>query len=327
MATGLRRALASPVMLLWLWLVNVAVAAPAAWVVAGAIEDGIGASRVHEGLRDGFDMAWYTRFEQQAEGLAATFSPTHAGVGAVLDNLETWVGGGSSPGPPAVLAAGAAYALLWLLMLGGVIDRFADREERPSVRRFFESGRKLFFRFVRLALLSGGLYACVYWLMFRTLKWIARKTEDVTVEATILYYGLLVFAGTALLLTVIHACFGFAKVATVVDGRRSMLLAAVRGFVFVFTHPAKAAGLYYGFLLLSGLLLGLYAVLAPGIGQSTWKAVAWAFVWGQAFLILKMYVRLSLLAGQTALYQRFGVAQETAPSPPAAAVDGGSPQA
>ena len=37
MAAGVRRALGSPVILLWLWIVNLVVAAPAAWLVAGAI--------------------------------------------------------------------------------------------------------------------------------------------------------------------------------------------------------------------------------------------------------------------------------------------------
>jgi hypothetical protein len=116
-------------------------------------------------------------------------------------------------------------------------------------------------------------------------------------------YGLLTGLAGALLLTLIHACFGFAKVAAVVDDRRSMLLAAVRGVVFFFKHPLQTAGLYYGFLLISGLLLAGYALVAPGPEQTDWRSVGWALVWGQLFLILKMYVRLSLLAGQTALYQ------------------------
>lgn len=308
LATGFGRALGSPFMLLWLWLLNVAVAAPAAWIVAGAIKEGIGPGRVHQKLLDGFDMTWHTRFAERAEGLAATFTPTHAGVGAFLDNLEAWIGGKLFHGPPVVMIVGGIYALLWLLMLGGVIDRYADRQSRPGVRRFFGRGGRLFFRFFRLALISAGLYAVVYWLLARTLDWMDRATRDVTVEATVLFYTMLVFAAAVLVLTVIHACFGFAKVATVVEDRRSMLLAAARGFGFVFTHPAKTAGLYYGFLLVSGLLLGLYAMLAPGVSQSTWSAVIWAFVQGQAFLILRMYVRLSLLAGQTALYQQASVA-------------------
>jgi len=315
MAIGVMRALGSPLMLVWLWFVTLAVAAPAAWVVAGAIEEGIGSSRVYTELRDGFDVEWHTRFQDDARGLAATFTPTHAGIGAMLDNLDSWLSGGLFRGSLTVTLVGVAYSLIWLLMLGGVIDRFADRETRAGVRRFFGSGGRFFFRFVRLGLLAATLYGAVYFVLYRIVIRIERSTRDVTVESTLFFYALLVAACAALLLTFIHACFGFAKVATVVENRRSMVLAAVRGLIFVVTNPLRAAGLYYGFLLVSGAVLGLYALLAPGIGQQTGKAMLLAFVVGQVYLVAKMYLRLSLLAGQAALYQACGVSEE-GPDPP-----------
>ncbi len=315
-ATGLQRALGSPVILLWLWLLGLIVAVPAAWIVADSIEQDIGSSRAHESMRDGFDMEWYSSFEREADGLAGTFTPTHIGLGAFLDNLESWAEGKMFDAPLGASLIGGLYALLRLWMLGGVLDRYADREARPGLRRFFGSGSRLFFRFLRLALISAGLYAAVFWSLNVTLKWIGRTTRDVTVEATIIMYVLFAIGTAALLLTVIHACFGFAKVATVVDERRSMLLAAVQGVVFVFKHPTRVAGLYAGFMLISGLMLGGYALLAPGVGQSSWRAVGWALAWSQLFLILKMYVRLSLLAGQTALYQASRVSDATPARPP-----------
>jgi hypothetical protein len=47
MTVGARRALGSPFILLWLWLLNIAVAAPVAWIVVASLEDGIGASRAY----------------------------------------------------------------------------------------------------------------------------------------------------------------------------------------------------------------------------------------------------------------------------------------
>jgi hypothetical protein len=201
---------------------------------------------------------------------------------------------------------GGLYALLWLLMLGGAIDRFADRDARPGFRRFFGAGGRFFFRFVRLAVLSCALYFAVYRVSRQLFAWMDEATRDVTVEGTIFYYSLLIWGFTAVLLTLIHACFGFAKVATVVDDRRSMLLAAVRGFVFVVRHPARTLGLYYGFLLVTGFVIIGSVLLAPGVGQQTYEAVLWAFAGGQIFLLLRLFVRLSLLGGQTALYQADG---------------------
>jgi hypothetical protein len=299
----------SPLMLFWLWAVGLVVAAPAAWIVAGAIEEGIGSSMVHTELRDGFDVAWHGKFLEKAQGLASTFTPTQAGIGAMLDNLEAWLTGGLFRGPLAVTGVGVAYSLIWLSMLGGVVDRFSDRESRPGFRRFFGNGGRFFFRFFRLGLLAVILYAAVYFAAYRIADAVQRSSRDVTVEGTLFFYALLVALGTALLLTFIHACFGFAKVATVMENRRSMVLAAVRGIVFVVTHPVKAAGLYCGFLLVSGVALALYAMLAPGVAQSTEKAVLLAFIVSQAYLVVKMYLRLSLLAGQVALYDAHGVSR------------------
>ena len=222
-----------------------------------------------------------------------------------------FLSGGVVLGPPFLIASGAAYALLWLLMLGGMLDRFADRGTRPGIRRFFSAGGRYFFRLARLAVFSAGLYVAVYLLSRSMFRWMERATHEVTVEGTVFFYSLLIWALTAVLITLIHACFGFAKVATVVEGRRSMLFAAVRGIVFVVTHLAKTLGLYYGFLLVSGLLLVAYAMIAPGIGQNTYETVVRAFAVGQVFLLFRLFVRLSLLGGQTALYQAHGLTSQT----------------
>jgi hypothetical protein len=317
MAAGARRAVASPLILVLLWLVGVAVALPGAWIVAGSIEESVGSSRAHEGLRRGFDTEWYGGYKAEADGVASTFTPTHAGAGAVYDNLEDMLGGGVAKGPPYVIVSGVMFALLWLWLLGGTLDRYADRDTRPGIRRFFAAGSRFFFRLARLAALSLGSYAGVYWLsrtMFRSME---RATQDVTVEGTIFFYSLLIWTLTALLLTLIHVCFGFAKVATVIEGRRSMVLAAVRGVVFVVTHPGKTLGLSYGFLFVSGLLIVVYAMIAPGVGQETDEALIRAFAVGQCFLLLKLFVRLSLLGGQTALYQAHGLPAQPEPEPSA----------
>lgn len=323
MLAGAWRALASPFVLAWLWLLQIAVAGPAALRVAGAIERGIGRSRFHEPLRSGFDMEWFTGFARGARGLAATFTPTHSGAGGFYENLEGVLRGRIFVGPPVVLLLGIVFVLLWLLMQGGVIDRYADRESKAGIKRFFGKGWGFVFRFVRLALLSGMLYGGIYWMCYRMERWISDSTRDVTVEGTVFYYHLLIWALTALLLTLVHACFGFAKVATVVDERRSMLFAAARGIAFVARYPTKALGLYYGYVLAGGMLLVLFAMIAPGAGQETREAVIRAFIVAQLFLLAKLYLRQSLLAGQVALYQAFPASEPGAE--PVAPLEGPAP--
>lgn len=304
-AAGFRRALGSPLVLLWLWLVTVVVALPATWVVTRSIEDGIGSSRVHETLRDGFDYEWYRDVNGRARGIARTFDPTATGRTAFLDNLEDWLTGDLFRRERALLGLGAIHGLLWLLMLGGALDRYANREEQAGIKRFFATGGKFFFRLLRLCVISAGLYASIYLISRRLFDKLDEVTRDVTVEGTVVVYSVLAWALVAFMLLLVHMSFGYAKVATVVENRRSMLLAALRGVVFVATHPLRAFGHYYGVLVFSGLVLGLYAFVAPGVDQSVSGTILRAFLFSQLFLLARLALRLSLLAGQTALYQGY----------------------
>lgn len=299
---GLWRAVSSPGMILWLWLVNVAVALPLAVLVSESLESSIGASQVHEALTAGFDLDWFDEFHDRAEGLDASFTPTVVGAGAFYNNLEDWVFGGLFEMFPGLVALGVLYALLWALFVGGILDRFS----RPgffSLSRFFSAGGRFFFRFLRLAVLAAVLYYFVYQLSGWLFEKIGIWTRDVTVERTVLIYVLLGTAVVVFLLTLINAAFDYAKIATFVEDRHSMLLAALRGVRFVLSNPGKTLGFYYTLGIVGLLLLALYAFVAPGAAQSTTTSVALAFIIGQAYLVAKLMLRLAFYGGELAIYQ------------------------
>ena len=303
MIAGLGCGAGYPRMVLGLWLVNLVVALPAAWVVTASIRASIGASRVHETMTRGFDMGWFGEYRAAAEGIETTFTPTVVGPGAFFNNFEGWLTGTMFEGFAGLVGLGLLYMLVWALLLGGVLERFVRPAETRSTARFLRSGGRFFFRFVRLALISGLLYFLVYrfhgWLYERLEYW----TRDLTAERLVFLYALAALGLTAMLLVLVHLSFTYAKVATVTENRRSMLLAALRGIGFVLSHPRKTLGLYLGLTLLSVALLALYAWIAPGAGQSTTAGVAFAFLVGQLFLVARLVIRLSLLGGAVALYQ------------------------
>jgi hypothetical protein len=67
-------------------------------------------------------------------------------------------------------------------------------------------------------------------------------------------------------------------------------------------------GLYYGLGALGVVLLALYASVAPGATQSTATGLAIAFFIGQAFLVVKLMLRLTFYAGQMALFEAVSAA-------------------
>jgi hypothetical protein len=304
--SGLGRVVRSPALVLFLWLVNVVVAIPLAVSMAGSIEESIGASLVHQSLRDGFDMGWYGEFDARAQGVEKTLSPSLVGAGAFFDNIEAWLNGRLFEMLPALVALGVVYALLWALFLGGILHRYSDRRGPFRLSEFFSRGGEFFFRFVRLAVLSGFLYYLVYrfasWLFGR----IEEATLDVTVEKTVLGYVLAASLLVGLLLTLINMAFDYAKIATYKENRRSMVLAALKGFRLVLGNFGRATSLYYGLGFFGLVLLAVYHVLAPGPGQASVPSVAFAFLVGQAYLVAKLVLRLTFYAGQMALYDSPG---------------------
>lgn len=300
---GLAKVLGSPGLVLWLYIVNFVVALPFAVVMSGSIERSIGGSLVRENLRSGFDMGWFGEYDAQANGIETTFSPSVVGAGAFLDNLEHWLNGSLFEEHAGVVGAGVLYALLWALFLGGILHRYTDGSGLFRLAEFFSQGGTFFFRFVRLAVLSGIFYYFIYRLSGWLFSWIETATRDVTVEKTVLAY---VAAGSifvAFLLTLVNMAFDYAKIATFRENRRSMVLAALKGFGFVLANLGRTMTLYYGLALVSLVLLGLYWLVAPGVGQATVPSLVFAFAVGQAYLVGKLVVRLTFYAGQMSLYE------------------------
>jgi hypothetical protein len=300
---GFWRVVSSPGLIVWIWLVSFAAALPLTWVMSESIQSSLGGSLVSDKLRDGFDMGWFGEFESGAKGLETTFTPTVAGAGAFYNNLEAWLSGSLFEMYPGLVGLGILWALLCALFLGGVLERYSGSEGMFNLSRFFATGGRFFFRFVRLAVISGSLYYLVYRFGGWILGWVEESTLDVTIETTVLARLILAAVVISFLLTLVNMVFDYAKIATFKEDRRSMVLAAFRGIGLVFSNPLKTMGLYYSLVAVGVLLMLFYSTIAPGVQQSTTTSVLLAFLVGQGFLVAKLMLRLWFYGGQMALYE------------------------
>jgi hypothetical protein len=297
---GVRRVNAAPLMLVGMFTITLAVALPLSIALRGMIAAQLGDSLAAETLASGTSLDWWQEFSSQAQGLGTTFVPTIVGFGAVLENVSSLLD--NIPMAATIAGVTAAWLVIWSFLSGGVIDRYA-RGRPTRAYGFFAACGTHFWRFLRL----GVLALVAYWLLFTQVHgWLFENfylwaTRDMTVERSAFLVRVLCYGVFGVLLIACNLVFDYARIRTVVEDRRSAIGALVTGARFVRRHP-RALGLY---LLNGALFLALalgYALVAPGApaGFAIWIA----FLIGEAYILLRHYLKLLFYASQTALFQR-----------------------
>jgi hypothetical protein len=301
--SGLAAGLRSWRMALWLWLLTLVAALPAAMFMEETIHEFIGSSLAHETLKGQMDLAWLAELQDEGGGLSSLLTPSRLSAAAPFDNLESWFSGGLFQGNLGLVSLGIVFALLWTLMSGGVLCHLIVRERPAGLAALLSDGIRYLFRFLRLVLAAGVAYYLIYRFSLWLFPWLETATRDVTVERTVLSINLLAAALVAFLLIVVKVTVDYAKISTVLEERRSMTGAALRGFQFVVTHPIRALGVYSIMGLLGLLLAAVFYTPAPGVGSPGVGSILIALVVGQLYLLLRWALRISLLGAESSVFQ------------------------
>jgi hypothetical protein len=298
---GLRRVWRAPLILLGVWAVTSLAALPGAAALYAAIAADLGSSLAASGLTAGVNTWWWQEFLARQPAFAATFQPVIIGFAAVLANASAFL----SARPPGLsfVVTGAVYALLWIFLLGGILDRYA-RQRRVGTHGFFAASGVFFFRFLRLgvvaALVWGLVFGLVHGWLFRTLyRWLTRET---TVERTAFVWYVALALVFVLIVAAVMVIFDYARVRAVVEDRRSMIGAIVAGARFVRRNAAAVMGVFLLNALLFGLVVAAYALLARGAAGGA-LALAVGLLVGQAYIAARLFVKLSFYASAVALFQ------------------------
>jgi len=299
---GFRRVFAAPAILAGVFVITLLAALPLALSLRDALQDHLGSSLAAGAAADGVNYDWWQEFASQATGVGTTFTPTIIGFATTLDSVSGLLDR-RTPITPIVGALGS-YVAAWMFLSGGILDRYA-RGRRIGAHAFFAASGTFFFRFLRL----GVVAAAVYWFLFAYVhewlfaKWYVNATRDLSVERTVFYWRLLMYAIFAALLALTTVIFDYARVRAVVEDRRSMAGALIAGTRFVARHPMRVAGLYAANAVVFLVVVGLWALVAPGAGgsgASMWVGV----IASQCYILARLVVKLQFLASETALFQR-----------------------
>jgi hypothetical protein len=299
---GWGRVLRAPAITLGVFAIMLLVALPAGRLVEARIADSLGDSLDADQMAAGVNNEWWERFSESAEGLGTTFTPSVIGFAAVLDNIVRFLDNRTLPPPVAGLVAAAV--LVWLFLIGGILDRYARR--RPlRAQAFIGACGMYFWRFLRLGIVALIGYSLLFglvhgWLFDQFYRWAVR---DLTVERTAFMLRVTLYTLFLGLTIFWNMVMDYAKIRAVVEDRRSMLGAALAAWRFVVGHPMKTVGLYLLNAAAFLVVVGLYGLVAPGAAGSGWVVLA-GFTIGQIYLLARLAVKLAFYASQTSLFQR-----------------------
>ena len=298
---GLRRVLGAPALLAGVYLATLLPGLPLTLALHHAIVSHLGVSVAADTVASGVNWEWWEEFRAGSSGFERTLTPSVIGFAAVLSNLSAFVDGS---GLQSTLAAAVVlYLAVWVFLVGGILDRLA-RQRRVTSAAFFSACGTYFFRFCRLAVLAGLAYWALFgllqeWLFDELYSW---ATRNLTAERTAFVVRLSLYVLLGAMALLINLVFDYAKIRAVVEDRRSMIGALLAALRFARRRPAATVGLY----LLNGtlflLILGAYAILAPGAGTdgaSIWMAL----LVGQAYVVARLFAKLAFYASQTAYFQ------------------------
>ena len=272
---GVRRVNGAPAVLAALWLV----AALLAWPVAmsSRIDGSMGFETSGVPLEFGGRLHYELRQQtiERSVEFGGGIAQIAAEPGAFIDYESRWM---------VALTASYPFLALWMLISGGVIDRYA-RDRPTGAHGVCAVSGAFFFRFVRL----GVLMATVYALMFRLVgQW----------------PGVLAAA-----LASCNLVFDYTQMRAVVEDRRSMLGALGAAISFIRRNWFGVLALYVLDYAMFGAVVAVYVALGPGSGfrfgpdrSIAWTIALWIVI-NQLYVIGRLWVRLVFWASATALFQ------------------------
>lgn len=274
-------------------------------------------------MTEGFDHAWWETWSERQTGPGRDLGPEILGAGFLARNLDLLLRGylpaglfsgiaasglprpeGRDVAPdPTVLALGAAFLLSQAFASGGILGILRAPQGEWTLRGFLHGSGFYFGRMVRTSAIALALAALVFALwapVSRVAELMARESVS---ETGALAWSFGRFALLLVGLLYVHMLSSFAKIVVVTQDRQSALLAFLTAFFFSLRQLPRVILQYAVILALALFFAGVWTSFDRVFEPTGFRTQALFLVAAQAFLAARIFLRLSLLGGQLALYR------------------------
>ena len=240
------------------------------------------------------DADWWLEFRRHAEGLEATFTPAIIGFAAPLSALSAVLDGERQA---MVMLGPIALAMItWSFLWGVAIERFrrsGSRRIGDLIRAGFASLPRFIGIAVAAAVAQVILYLTVHKLLFSVV--FPAVTGGMANEAGAFAVRVALYAVFGIFVAVVSLIADYSRIA-------SALRDSAGGLAFVRANWASALSLVVIVTLTLGVFFLIYGVgeAYGGSRVAGWRGV----LIGQAFVVLRIAMRLVTIASEVRLFER-----------------------
>lgn len=293
-----------------LLVVNVLTAGLLAVPMVKALEQALRSTDGDPRLLGGFD---YPSWSDALSGWTSAFRTDIFGIGgSPFENLELSLRGHYPPSlfvaarshvNSVALALGVLYVVGQVLLTGGVLAVF--RRGGGWTPRALLLGSGFYFeRLIRVTLLALAVDCAIFGLDVPLAAWVdERARSSVSVPGAIVWqmgrHALLLVA-----LLFVHMVAGYAKIIVVVEQRLSVVLAFLSSLSFCLGNLVRTAGHYLAMAIMGIGLTALWALANRDSPVTGYPTLAVPLLLAEGLVLGRIALRLALLGGQVALYER-----------------------
>ncbi len=286
LATGAGRIGLHKRLLFWLYLVNIAFAAVLVYPFRRIITE-VGRTDLAEDFVNGFDMDSFVDVWAHCKPELKTLGYSAMGLGLL-------------------------YLLVSIFLTAGIVSTLT-LDHRVTLRRFLSNASRYFGRYLRLFVVSAVVIGAVLaGHKFGLEPYLDDLAESETTDRAAFLWKTLDVAIVVLVLSFVMMVFDYARIRTVVDRRRSMIIAFLVGLAFSVRRAWRTGRLFGLNALIAGFIVAVYFLIENAFSNATAASMIGLFVVQQVFILSRIWIKLSFFASQLALYGSF---QSAAPSP------------
>lgn len=202
------------------------------------------------------------------------------------------------------VAAGLAYLILHIFLLGGLVGRVLDREGPAGPGAFAGDGGRYFGRFFRVFLVSGVFLILTLGLVLRLVSALFAPLQDAAVSEWVpLILSNLHFLIALLLLSIVRMIVDYTRIAVVADQERRVLKALRHALTFLKARFFRAWAVYL--LIVASTLAGsiVFYIVLGRLASPTLAMVVAGFIWMQAYVVFRVWIQTWFVAAQADFYR------------------------